>query len=280
MTGWWYFFPYTVLVKTPLPLFLLLILAGAGAIVGWRQVSPRTWHTMCAICVAGVLRHGALMDSLDRLLGHGRQHETEHRPPAHPAHLSCDVDSRRGRQPLVRRTRPTAMDHVVGRTVVRVPFGGRVLGHVSSLFGLFQLDRRRPRQRLQASRRQLARLGPRPARFETVVNGARSGRPGPTPVYLAYFGRTEPAYYHIRATELCGPRQRSLSLVPLTEGVYCISATELQRVYSRAPGHGAGSTKMPTRKRFGPFANWRPPPRPRGRNLSGRKAMPSGIRCL
>ena len=33
LTGWWHFFPYTVLVKTPLPTFLLMILAAAGAVL-------------------------------------------------------------------------------------------------------------------------------------------------------------------------------------------------------------------------------------------------------
>ena len=40
MTGWWYFYPYTLLVKTPLPLFLLMAIAAAGAVASWRRGQP------------------------------------------------------------------------------------------------------------------------------------------------------------------------------------------------------------------------------------------------
>ncbi len=53
--------------------------------------------------------------------------------------------------------------------------------------------------------------------------------PDKKPVYLAYFGTASPAYYHIRATELCSLKPHSPVL--LTEGVYCVSATRLQCVY-------------------------------------------------
>ena len=38
--GWWYFFPYTFLVKSPLPLLALMMLAGSGAIWRWWERTP------------------------------------------------------------------------------------------------------------------------------------------------------------------------------------------------------------------------------------------------
>ncbi len=46
--------------------------------------------------------------------------------------------------------------------------------------------------------------------------------PYKTPVYLAYFGASDPAYYHIRATELWSEKPHRP--VSLGAGVYCISA--------------------------------------------------------
>ncbi len=56
----------------------------------------------------------------------------------------------------------------------------------------------------------------------------------PTPVYLSYFGTGDPAFYHINALRLPGfiepvPQQT----FPLRGGVYCLSATSLQSVYSQ-----------------------------------------------
>ena len=57
-----------------------------------------------------------------------------------------------------------------------------------------------------------------------------------TPVYLSYFGTGDPAFYKINAQILPGffdpgPPQN----FPLGGGVYCISATNLQGIYTRFP---------------------------------------------
>ena len=59
-----------------------------------------------------------------------------------------------------------------------------------------------------------------------------------TPVYLSYFGTGNPDYYHIRAKRLPGffDTWRQHEWYPLTGGVYAVSATMLQSVYSLAPG--------------------------------------------
>jgi hypothetical protein len=68
--------------------------------------------------------------------------------------------------------------------------------------------------------------------------GARSG----APVYLAYFGSSSPASYGVRARALPSYHEwsgaaaaRGLGL-DLEAGIYCISATMLQSVYTDFPG--------------------------------------------
>ena len=58
--------------------------------------------------------------------------------------------------------------------------------------------------------------------------------PRKTPVYLSYFGTANPTYYKIHATEVSGGRPRLVG--PLTEGVYALSATNVERLYQLFPG--------------------------------------------
>ncbi len=62
--------------------------------------------------------------------------------------------------------------------------------------------------------------------------------PGAQPVFLSYFGSGEPDYYRIKAARLPfvnGFKQRSVWYEPVA-GLYCISATMLQQVYSTYRG--------------------------------------------
>ena len=58
------------------------------------------------------------------------------------------------------------------------------------------------------------------------------------PAYLAYFGTGEPAYYGLRVQRLPFVNNFKFPVfyTPLTAGVYCISATMLQHVYSPVRG--------------------------------------------
>jgi hypothetical protein len=58
------------------------------------------------------------------------------------------------------------------------------------------------------------------------------------PVYLSYFGTGDPNYYGIRANWLPGYPDlwSQQTLLPLRGGVYCISATMLQQVYTSSAG--------------------------------------------
>ncbi len=61
---------------------------------------------------------------------------------------------------------------------------------------------------------------------------------GREPVFLSYFGTGEPDYYQIKAHRLASANNFNLPVAyaPLAAGVYCISATMLQQVYTPVPG--------------------------------------------
>jgi len=69
---------------------------------------------------------------------------------------------------------------------------------------------------------------------------AANNPPGPAQarVYLAYFGSGKPEYYHLRATQL--PFVNGFNLAhpyyDMAGGIYCVSATMLQEVYSPVRG--------------------------------------------
>ena len=64
------------------------------------------------------------------------------------------------------------------------------------------------------------------------------GRRERVPVYFSYFGSGDPAHYGIDAAQLYSYQdwRRERPLHRLTGGTYCISATMLQSLYTRAPG--------------------------------------------
>jgi hypothetical protein len=60
--------------------------------------------------------------------------------------------------------------------------------------------------------------------------------PARTRVYFSYFGATDPRWYGIDAIPLPYGRGRRDDAIDLEGGLYCISVTNLQQVYSRAMG--------------------------------------------
>lgn len=73
--------------------------------------------------------------------------------------------------------------------------------------------------------------------LHTWLDKNNSG-PNASPVYLSYFGSGEPGYYHISARRLpfVNGFKFAQPYVRLEPGVYCISATTLQQVYSAYRG--------------------------------------------
>ena len=124
LTGWWYYYPYTFLVKTPLALFAILILAGAAIVRSWRQSGPDPGVRRPPLCVAGILHHFAFINPPGNLLGRLDPHQTGYRAQEHPAYLSGNVYPGRGRKLLVPAIWPPARGYV-GGSVAMHPRPGR-----------------------------------------------------------------------------------------------------------------------------------------------------------
>jgi hypothetical protein len=72
-----------------------------------------------------------------------------------------------------------------------------------------------------------------------LADWLRRNPPGATPVYLAYFGSGSPEYYGIKSRRLPGyfdTWRRRDEWYELRGGIYAVSATMLQTVYTMVPG--------------------------------------------
>jgi hypothetical protein len=191
-TGWWWFFPYTFLVKTPLPTFLILLLAGTGAVWACRRAGRglRTslWQGFYATAPLWILLALYWAAAANTKLNIGHRHilssECFAMYPHYLAYFNCIA-------------------------------GGPEHGYYHLVDSSLDWG-----QDLPGLQRWLK---------DHDLNG-----PAKTPVFLAYFGTASPAYYHIDATPLDGVNRHTIA--PLTAGVYCISATTLEQVYSCVPG--------------------------------------------
>ena len=198
-------------------------------------------------CMAGVLRHRALVDSPGRLLGQRRFSSKlnighRHILPTYPAMFilagaAAIGSSRRGR---------LRWAMLGGRAGVRAWPGGRMFCHVPALLGLFQPIAGGPSNGYRHLVDSSLDWGQDLPGLKRWLTEHDLDGPDKTPVYLAYFGTASPAYYQISATELCGLRATLPS--HLTGGVYCISATDLQRVYDGPQGNGVPNTRRLIRK--------------------------------
>lgn len=225
LTGWWYFFPYAVSVKTPLALFAVLALAAAWAERS-RRAGPRPaslwirrpWYQLLPLGVL-VLAYGAVSLASNLNVGH------RHILPIYPVLFILAGAAASWLRP----------DH------------WKIGGALAACLLWFAAESLAIRPHYLAYFNQLAG-GPSHA-YRHLVDSSldwgqdlpglkrwldRNGADGParTPVFLSYFGTGNPRYYGITARLLPSyfvHSQRVFS--PLTGGLYCISATMLQGVY-------------------------------------------------
>ncbi len=225
LTGWWYYFPYVVMVKTPLPLFLVLGFAAAWAVRTGRTDPPSTrpwiaqpWYPLVPLGLL-VLAYGAVSLASNLNVGH------RHILPIYPALF------------ILAGAAASWFD-------ARFWKAGGVLAICLLWFAAESLA---IRPHYLAYFNQLAG-GPSHAYRHLVDSSLDWGQDLPglkrwldrdaengrsrAPVYLSYFGTGNPRYYGIRARLLPSffPHHQQ-SFPPLTGGIYCISATMLQGVY-------------------------------------------------
>jgi len=235
MTGWWYFFPYSVLVKTPLPLFLVLALAAAGAARrnpedAARQSGPPGFtigHGLYRTAPLWILLSVYWAVALGSNLNIGHRHIL----PTYPAvyilagAAACWFNAPR-----------------------RIAAGAAL----AACLLWFSVESLTIRPHYLAYFNQLA--GGPPHAYRHLVDSSLdwgqdlpglkrwldrhqlSGQAG-TPVYLSYFGSGSPDHYRIAARPLPSHFPRNPDVFfRFTGGVYCVSATMLQSLYLDAKG--------------------------------------------
>ena len=234
--GWWWFFPYTFAVKTPLALFGLVALAGfiawkargtappaaalpAGAVALHRRTRLYAWSPL--LVLAGVYGVFALTSHLD--IGH------RHILPLYPVFfIIAGGAAALGR---LRWRWPVAVT-----TVLAAWFIGESLWIRPSYLAYFNELVGGPANGYRHLADSSLDWGQDLPGLKAWLNNHAQGRP----VFLSYFGSGDPVYYGIRATRVADdnfdlrlPRRFPAML---TGGIYCISATQFDQVYSQARG--------------------------------------------
>ena len=232
--GWWWFFPYCFLVKTPLSLFAIVILAAVAAALAWRKrgvgesrgMPSSLWeafyHTAPLWVLLGVYWGTAIATKIN--IGH------RHILPTYPALFILAGGTVR----LFARGRRGALGWVLGACLLAYVAEGlwtwpNYLAYFNQGVGGSKNGYRHLvdssldwGQDLPGLKRWLDRQG-------------LSDPSSPTPVYLSYFGTGSPTFYRLRAQRLQGFVDADLwdsrpVVARLTGGYYCVSASMLPMV--------------------------------------------------
>lgn len=228
-TGWWWFFPYALLAKTPVSVFALTALSLWAALRASRVAALPGWlarlaPTLPIWTLLTVYWCAAMSSNLN--IGH------RHIMLTYPAiYILCGVlgpaSAARGRV-----------------------FGGVVLALLLGLMG--ESFAVRPHYLAFFN----AAVGGPSHGYKQLVDSSldwgqdlptlkawldRNGAPAEVPVFLSYFGTSSPQHYGIRAFAQPGfsvgfRRDNPEYFLPLAPGIYCISATHFQSIYLPRPG--------------------------------------------
>jgi len=212
--GWWYYFPVTFLLKTPIPLILLLLVSLAGmrrSGGGWRA-QAFLWLPV-AIYTAG---------SMSRRIDIGNRHLL-------PIYPFLFVAAGRGAAALC-----SAAGGRIGRVAVAVLAAWYALGtarvhpHYLAYFNEFAGGPSGGYRYLVDSNLD---WGQSLKELESYVEDNRVPR-----IRLSYFGSADPGYYRIPCDYLPGetrPVLQDFDLLVLPGDLVAVSATNLQGVYLR-----------------------------------------------
>jgi hypothetical protein len=260
-TGWRTFFPYCLLVKTPLPLFVLIGLAVAAIVRNWLRAADN-WRGRGSAMLGSLYRTApawtlfivywtfAITSHLNighrhilptylpmLMLAGGSWLWTERRSPVVTGERRSKENPERGKGTKTRwsveRRRPVLTAFVLvslgsfaGESLWRWPnylaYFNQLAGGPSSAYRHLVDSSLDWGQDLPALKRWLVKNRP----YNT----------GKT--YLAYFGSGNPEYYGIRETLLPCFEDRMPARIPepLEAGTYCISATLLENTYTTFAG--------------------------------------------
>jgi len=228
--GWWSFFPYCWLVKTPLAVFALLGLAGAACwrcTHNYRHRRPRLWraaYRLTPLLIFLAVYWGAAVTSRLNL---GERHLL----PAYPAAfiLAGGAGYWLAKKHLLATS-------VAALLLLSLPIESlRAWPHYLAYFNALAGGPSSGYRHLVDSSLDWGQDLPGLARW---LERAQADRTSAVPVYLSYFGSGNPSHYRLDVRQLYSYQdwRRERPLHALTGGIYCISATMLQSVYTRAPG--------------------------------------------
>ena len=230
--GWWYFFPYSFAVKTPLPLFGIMLLALLAALFGktitisnsrpnlWRSIgqgiyrATPLWSLIVVYCIF------AMGSNLN--IGH------RHITPIYPALFilcGCSVKWTAAATPIKRWILPVLIGMFIGASLLQWP-------HYLSYFNWLVGGPSNGYQHLVDSSLDWGQDLPALKNWlDEEAKRSPFGSTSEKAVYLSYFGTADPSYYGIQAymlpSYLPWPSGR---MVPFGGGIYCISASTLQQM--------------------------------------------------
>jgi hypothetical protein len=217
--GWWYFFPYSFLVKTPVSLFAVLALALAAAVTKARASFRAGLYRVAPLLVLlGVYWAMAVGSRLN--IGH------RHILPVYPALfvLAGAAGSWfQARRRVLRAAVP----------VLLLAFMAESLSVRPDYLAFFNVLAGGPRHGYRHLVDSSLDWGQDLPGLRTWLDRHDLNGQNRTPVYLSYFGQGDPTWYGIRTGFLASymDKWRVKGVEPLQGGVYCISATMLQGVY-------------------------------------------------
>ncbi|QDU26352.1 hypothetical protein ETAA8_14300 [Anatilimnocola aggregata] len=232
LKGWKSFFPFCLLVKTPLPMFGLLALAMAALLLKKPPVTtaatesqrladpncqPANWayRLLPVLVLLGVYWVVSLWSSLN--IGH------RHLLPTYPAmHILVGAAA-------LWLTRPVGKFLVWSLVAWLGIESALVFPHYLAYFNPL-VDRQAAHQHLVDSSLDWGQDLPGLQQWLSTHNAAGETQ---QPVYLAYFGTGSPKYYGIQGRALNRIGRSDIDYLP---GIYCVSATTLQAIYEAQPG--------------------------------------------
>jgi hypothetical protein len=216
-SGWPGFFPYCWLVKTPLPTLALAALAATAWLASFLRSSPGSRSRMILASVVApafalllVYWPSAILST--RNLGH------RHILPTYPAMfvlfgaVALAFDARR-----VRYLTAGLLAWLAADCALAFP---NYIAYFNSVIGTKHGYRHLVDSSLD--------WGQDLPQLKTWLDARQRREPAPGPVYLAYFGQSDPQHYGIEAHDLLASAPLPVQYEP---GLYCISATMLAGVY-------------------------------------------------